>query len=207
MLEGDLKKMKRGLERVPQATFRAVERAFQQSGQEFQRQVTLNRFRPFTENRNTTSIMQSRTGFLKKSIGYKVSGSSFSDLELRVFSAGIKYANLQEYGGTIRPVNRKYLAIPIAGALGRRGIPKKSSPLDYPNGFFFKSSRGNLLFGQMVGKGKRKKLELLYSLRKSVKIPPRFGFRKTWTELGGNRIKRIRAAFQDGMRQAFGGSI
>lgn len=207
MLEGDLGKLKRGLERIPRTTFRAVEKAFQQSGQQFQRQMVLTRFREYAGNRNTGSILQSRTSFLKKSIGYKVTGTNFSDLELRVFSAGLKYANLQEYGGTVLPVKGKYLALPIGAALGRRGIPKKAGPRDYPEGFFFTSKRGNLLFGRTIKKRKKKEIELLYSLRTSVYIPPRLGFRKTWNDLGQSRIRRIRAGFQRGLREAFGGPI
>lgn len=207
MLEGDLSKLKRGLEHLPAATFKNAQKAFRQSGQEFQRKMTLERFRPYSGWKNNTDQLQSRTGFLKKSIGYSVTGSSLGELELRVYSAGIKYANLQEYGGTITPKNGRYLALPIGKALGPRGIPKKRGPREYPDGFFFTSKRGNLLFGVRVGKGKRKKIEPLYWLRESVKIPPRFGFRKTWNELGKNRYLRVRSAFRAGVREAFGGPI
>jgi len=222
MLEGDLGKLKRGLERIPRTTFRAVEKAFQQSGQQFQRQMVLTRFRPYTSWKNTSDQMQSRSSFLKKSIGYKVTGTTFSDLELRVFSAGLKYANLQEYGGTVRPVNSKYLAIPLPAALDKRGTPLKKSPRDYPDAFLLMTgnvkSRGVQLYIARIKEKappKRKskkapqpdKLEFLYLLRRSVKIPPRLGFRKTWNGLGQSRIRRIRAGFQRGLREAFGGPI
>lgn len=207
MLEGDLSKLKQGLARVPQTTFRAVEKAFQQSGQQFQRTMTLERFRPFESNYNRGDILQSRTGFLKKSIGYSVTGETLGTLELRVFSAGMKYANIQEYGGVVRPKNAKYLALPIGNALGPRGVARKSGPRAYPDGFFFTSKKGNLIFAVKTGSKKKRRIEPLYLLRKSVTIPPRFGFRKTWTKLGPDRIQRVRAGFQTGLRQAFGGSI
>lgn len=207
MLEGDLSKLKRGLQRLPTATFKNAQEAFRQSGREFQRKMTLERFRPYSSWKNNTDQMQSRSGFLRKSLGYSVTGSRLGDLELRVYSAGIRYANLQEYGGTITPKNGRYLALPIGKALDRRGIPKKRGPREYPDGFFFTSKRGNLLFGIRVGKGKKKEIQPLYLLRDSVKIPPRFGFRKTWNELGRNRYLRVRSAFRAGVREAFGGPI
>lgn len=204
-LEGNLDKFKRALKRVPGLVFAEAKKALQQSGQEFQREMKLTRFRRYTSWKNDKDILQSRTGLLNKSFNYEVQGGSIADLQVRVYSAGTSYANLQEYGGEIKPRNGKYLALPIGKALGPRGIPRKKGPREYPDGFFFTSKRGNLLFGVRSGRGKRKRIEPLYLLRTSVYVPPRLGFSSTWDRLGPNRVLRVGNAVKRGFNRAFEG--
>lgn len=57
--------------------------------------------------------------------GIVSAGGSFGGLEVR-------YARLQELGGTIRPVNASLLAIPVDAGLTGPGIPRYTSPRQMP---------------------------------------------------------------------------
>ena len=82
------------------------------------------------------------------------------------------YAITHELGMTIRPTNGRYLAIPLRGLRGNTAAAKFSmSPRNYPNGFFFTSRKGNLIFA--VKDGKKGRLIPLFVMKTSVKIPRR----------------------------------
>lgn len=77
------------------------------------------------------------------------------------------YADIQEYGGTVKPINSKYLAIPVFDALTKAGVPRLKSPLDNPALIFVKRKDGLMMLGESEGK----KFSAWYILKKSVKIP------------------------------------
>jgi phage gpG-like protein len=109
-----------------------------------------------------------QTGNLSRSISKTPTqnGTTF------VHTSGVEYAPILEYGGTIKPVAKQYLTIPI-GREGRR-IRKEAkgslenSPRDM---FFYKSKRGNLLL--MERHGKRNKATPRFVLKRSVYIRAR----------------------------------
>jgi len=68
---------------------------------------------------------------------------------------------------TINAKEGKLLAIPIAAGLTDKDVARYNSPRDVPDGFWFKSKAGNVLFGRNVGKGQ---LELLFVGKESVTI-------------------------------------
>jgi hypothetical protein len=83
-----------------------------------------------------------------------------------------KYAKIQDEGGTIRPKNKKYLAIPLPGT---KGVPANFRP----DSFVIKSKTGNLLIVQRKwkkvrgGENSRQTGQLipLFVLKKEVTLP------------------------------------
>ena len=214
MSSKDIARLRRGFAKAPAAMAAAARRGLVDAGNQWRNKMVLDRFQPFQSNRNDGDTLQSRTGFLKRSLGTRTVGSTLNDLGLEVFSAGIRYARIQEYGGEVRPVSAKYLTIPLDAALGKRGIPKRNSIRDYAKdgGFFYVSKKGNLLFvlSKETGRGSNRKTELvpLYVLKKRVKIPPRFGMRLTFDQLAAARRKILQQSLVDGLTKALaaGGS-
>lgn len=108
-------------------------------------------------------ILKTRSGHLRRSI----SGRTFGGKIVKaIIGSGIfgrrpvKYARIQEKGGTIRPKKAKYLTVPFPGIKGRAA--------NYPNTFVLKSKAGNLLIVQRQGKSGFKPL---FSLKSKVTIP------------------------------------
>ncbi|MEA3367986.1 MAG: hypothetical protein U9R68_07720 [Planctomycetota bacterium] len=71
---------------------------------------------------------------------------------------------------TIRPKRAKFLAIPIGENLTSAGVPRFDSPRDVPDGFFFRSKAGQLLFGHRKGKTSRARVRPLFVLKKEVTV-------------------------------------
>ncbi len=117
-----------------------------------------------------------KTGQLARSVGMKVTGDAEKSMSVAV-GTGVggtlasKYAKIQDEGGTIKPKNKKYLAIPLPGT--------KGVPANFPDAFIIKSKKGNLLIVQRKWKKVRggensrqtNNLELLFALKKEVTLP------------------------------------
>lgn len=189
--------LSKALRQAPGAIARRLAPAFRLSGEEFKGKMRLR----FTGRPG----LFTRTGFLHASIGYEVSGDGNLDaLTLRAFSAGTKYARLQEKGGTIRPVKAKYLTIPIEDNLTAAGVPRYPSAaalMAQGDTFVFKAKTGGLY---IVRRGNSGELEFLWKLVKQVTVPPRLGFFSTWKDLSKPRTKRIRDAIAVGVKDAIG---
>lgn len=200
----------RGLE-AQSPKFAAV--ALKDSGRLFDNEMRKS-FRP--RGSRSDQWLQSRTGNLRRSLGFQVSGSRLDDLRLAVFSAGTKYANLQENGGTIRPKRGDYLTIPIADNLTPSGVPRYPSAKDLrqqlnqvgparpakrgrkdklagARTFVLKAKTGKLYIILRQSNGKS---QLLWALVKSVKVPPRFGFRRTWNKQAPMRAQMFKVAME-----------
>jgi len=67
---------------------------------------------------------------------------------------------------TITPKRSKFLVIPIGENLTSTGVARFSSPRQVPDGFFFKSKAGKLIFARR--NGKKGKIRPLFVLVKSV---------------------------------------
>lgn len=94
-----------------------------------------------------------------------------SVVTVKSHGTGDKYAGLQEHGGTIRPVNAKWLWIPIAGNLTANGVARISPRQAIAqHGFIHKG----VFFGESPLKSKDEVVPL-FALKKSVKIPARMG--------------------------------
>lgn len=119
-----------------------------------------------------------RSGLLRNSVGYAVDDDA-SGVTLRLRAGGgpaeVRYARLQEYGGVVKPVRAKFLAIPVGPALTGRGTPRYPSPRDVPGLRFAMSRSGQpmLVKGEDERRGKRKTAragEVWYLLRRSVEV-------------------------------------
>ena len=112
--------------------------------------------------------LRSRTGQLVRSIRGEVTEAG-DLLELRL-SAGrdrqLRYAAMQEYGGTIRPKRARWLTIPVGAALTPAGVPRYASARE----------AGQLRFVPIDGarallvRDRRGRSDILYVLRKRSTI-------------------------------------
>lgn len=108
-----------------------------------------------------------RTGGLAKSyITYWKSGALFG-----YYGSTLKRAALLEYGGTIRPVSAKALAIPTRFA--RVGVGAGLRPRDYPPGVLFIPKFKGVGSGVLAMIGPGGVLRPMFVLTKQAKIPPR----------------------------------
>ena len=182
-------------------------RSFRDIGINHTNAVKKRQFGPYRGN-SYSDKLQARTGGLRKGVGYKTKRGSGLGVQTRLFATG-KAAVLQEHGGTIRPKRSKFLTIPLPAALtkagaqsgkykirlgtasrsARSGASRLRHITDAGPTFIFKSKRGNLIVGitnPKTGKpyGSGGRITPFYVLKKQVSIPPRFGFLKTWKQLG-----------------------
>lgn len=104
---------------------------------------------------------------------------------------GVKYARIQQYGGTITPKRSQYLTIPIGANLTPAGVARYSAR-SVPNSFFVKTRGGKLL---LMG-GSKGRARPYFVLVKSVYIPPRLEFFQTVQSLRARRVQRLRRALE-----------
>jgi hypothetical protein len=142
----------------------------------------------------TADSVKTRTGLLRGSFQHEVRrGGGLGNLRLRVFSAGVKYADIQERGGIVRPTKAKFLAIPQPAVKTASGVARYASPRSYPGEtFVFRSKKGGLWVAEK--KGKRGKVVLLWHLVKSVRIKGRLGWFDTWRSGSAQRRDQLKAA-------------
>lgn len=118
--------------------------------------------------------MRVRTGQLVRSIRGEVTGPPEAP-ELRL-SAGravpLRYAAMQEYGGTVRPKRGRWLAIPTGAALTASGVPRYETARQVPGLRFVSIDGARALLVRDVG-GRRGRSEILYYLRRKVQIRPK----------------------------------
>lgn len=124
-------------------------------------------------------ILHRRTGNLARSMGMRVErdtegtweGVIGSGASLR--TARMSYANIHETGGIIRPINAKYLAIPVGEARTPAGVarfkPRDIEGAGYEKSFIRRTRAGNLMIFGKSGLN----LVPLFVLKKEVRIPAR----------------------------------
>lgn len=213
------------LARLPSALKAEFEKASNAAGRSFVNRVQSS-FRP--RSSPADQWLQGRSGRLRESIGSVTTGNSLDTLRLKVFSAGTKYAQIQESGGTITPKRAKFLAIPLPAVLTAAGVPDFPSArafIDAHPGqtFFLRTEAGGtehlLLMWKQAGSKSRKRIGLgnskaaretaipVYKLVKKVTIPPRFGFRKAWDALDGEREGQFQRAAKRAVETAIRGGL
>lgn len=165
---------------------RIVSRVLTRAGARADQTLSRGRFAPFRGS-SYPDKLQIRTGDLRRSIGSKVERTADGQL-LRVVAA-TRYARLQEEGGTIKPVRRKYLTVPLpaalapSGALSGRFVLRPAArgyTTDEGPTFIRRSKAGNLLVFVKPNSGG--KPYPVYVLKSSTTIPPRFRFARTFSE-------------------------
>ena len=116
-------------------------------------------FRIGNEMRNkAVGLAPRKSGQLRRSI--QIFPNSVFAMKDRVqVGSNLKYARIQDFGGTITPKSGQYLTIPLGGIRG--------GPRNYPGGFFIRSKAGNLLYVVKTGKTG---IKPLFVLKKSVTL-------------------------------------
>lgn len=110
-----------------------------------------------------------RTGALLNSVTSSVSESLDGLITGEVKSSGVKYAATHEFGATIVPKNKQFLAIPIGDNRRSDGMPKVTTKDLMAMGKGKSFIRKGIIFMKEDGGG----IKAMFALRKSVVIPAR----------------------------------
>lgn len=139
------------------------------------RAIGLALFAEGEAKKNAGNRLEIRTGNLRRSIA----GTVESDLSSPrvVLSAGgrvsgdgeVPYAASQEYGATIRPVRRQWLAIPSDDVKTEAGAARFQTPRDYPSPLAFIQRSPTFAFLLDPADGRAK-----WWLRKKTTIKPKW---------------------------------
>lgn len=204
----DIAGVKRMLARFPSALDTELRKGLKEHGLFFTQRMKREQFTGYSGFSNSGSRLQARTGKLRNSFGSEVRGEIGTSipLTLAVFSQGAIYSRLQEYGGTVKPKRAKYLTQPLPDNQTTAGVTRYGSARElferYPDQVRVMKARSGRLFivseGKPGAKTKKKNPDLLwlFILRKSVKVPPRLGFRATWSDStsAADRVQRLNDA-------------
>ena len=124
-----------------------------------------------------------RTGRLRNSIASTMKAQQ-GGLTITLSAGGavggrpVRYARIQERGGTVTPKRGKWLAAPFGPALTAAGVPRFTSARAYGDQLRFQQFRGNL-----AGLIHRDSGEIYYFLFKSVKIRAKWYMRDAFTDM------------------------
>ena len=147
--------------------------------------------------------LHKRTGYLSRSITGSVS-ESWPNVDVALRAGGekaqVRYAALQEYGGTVTPKRGKFLAIHTGPALTGAGAPRYTSPRDVP-GLAFVPIRGGRM-GRLVkseGKGSRARSTTWFLLVRSVTVDGKRYMRDPWESFERTVSARVQASFAGAM--------
>ena len=117
---------------------------------------------------NATTRLNVRTGRLRASIRSRILGKG-KNVAVSVSAGGgrgskeVKYARIQEEGGTVVPRNGQWLSIPVGDNLTAAGVARIPSPRMVSGLYFVPGRSGNLLAFAPGGR-------LMFVLVKSVRI-------------------------------------
>lgn len=141
------------------------------------------------------ALLATRTGQLAGSFDYILTGSTGDPRrELRLYSSDRKAA-YHEFGATIRPVNARFLTIPLPAAMTPSGIARwPNARAAGPGTFVLRAKSGALFIVRRTqltrspisrhAPGKAQAIEFLYLLHPGpVRIPPRLGMVDTLAAL------------------------
>jgi len=146
------------------------------------------------KERLSGEVLSARTGHLRRSIAGSVRESGdLTDIVLgaggRVGNENVKYARIHEFGGTIRPTVKRWLAIPNTDnplLHTMAGVARYASPLDVPDLVFRLTRRPDLAL--LVN---RRTNEVWYWLKKQVTIPQRPYLRPSMDEVSAKLSARL----------------
>ena len=126
--------------------------------------------------RNVRRRMKVRSGRLWSSIRSEVKSTN-TGLDVRLMAGGstadgqVRYARIQERGGTVKPTRSTFLTIPLGPAKYPSGVSRFDTARDAPNLTLAISGRGQyMLVNRDTG-------EPWYLLRRQVKIRPKWYLR------------------------------
>lgn len=159
------------------------------------------------EGRLSGNPIRFRTGNLRRSFKSRTYESALLGgiiTDVAPVGPGEKYAALQEFGGTVKPVKSKWLWIPIKGNMTAGGVARITPTEAINRGGFFSK---NVFFGRTITKNKKdvhghtiggggykgatfnkgEAITPLFVLKKSVYVPGRMGANRLW-DLSGARL-------------------
>lgn len=161
--------------------------------------------------RGAPGTIHTRSGKLADSLGSEVLSDVRATHLVQFVGGGLaaKYAKVHEgppyFSGAITPKIAKHLAIPLGPEKTAAGVTRKRSPRDDPALFMIRSKAGNLLLVKRVGKGKNSRIQPHWLLKKSVTVPPRLGFVRSFREFVRTEmpkyVQRIRLAIAERLRR------
>jgi len=193
-----------GLKMLGKATPR-LERQFGLAFRDIAQDIPAKLVRRMTDyspgKRAAKSPIQVRTGRLARTVrGFK-KGDRLRDLRTVIVAGGgdVKYAALQEYGGVVRPVRKKWLRVPLPEILTPAGDVKGDYEIVERAGRYM--TAGGLetyISGRAIMVDKGGKPTPIWALVKSVTIPPRLGMGETIDGSGDE----IRARFIEAIRRS-----
>lgn len=148
---------------------------------------------------NATTSPMARTGALRRSIAGEVTTKT-DGLRL-VLSAGgrtggqdLRYARLQELGGVIRPVKRKWLTIPMPAAQTRAGVARGGAR-SFPDLRFVPGrDQTTAWLVRDVGRGKTARTELMFKLVRRSEIKPKRYLARAWEQVPADVALAMQAA-------------
>lgn len=164
-------------------------------GKQFTTTLTAERL---TGGGDSHDLLNVRTGSLRRSLMFEVDRGNLR-LRLSIGGGGAPYARTHEGVGdgpdkspmTIKAKAGKALAIPVGKALTASGVPRYTTPRDVPGLRMLVPKRGGPpLLVKSRGK-KRSGIDVMFVLKKSVTIPPRLRFEKTFREHQGEYIDQL----------------
>lgn len=144
---------------------------------------------------NATGAPKVRTDRLRSSIQGRVKDLTIS---LRAGGTAVRYARIQEYGGTVRPRRSRFLAVPLDAAKTGAGVSRYASPRDVPDTYIITGSDGSPVIMQKVEKGDDRPM---FVLRRQVTIRKKLYLTKAIVrvakEMPADLIKVVRHAVVD----------
>ena len=223
----DPKKGASQAEKLETRVAKRFQRAFVQIGSDWERAIKkrhgtggsqaqpVSSSRPGRLYRRTGALMRSarfytEPGGSSKSgrEGYGSAKLTLNNLALRMLigSSDAPYAKLHEYGGTVTPKSKSWLTVPLPDALTRAGYLKGAARIrstgdgyDTDMGTPWILQKGSRRFIAVGGKN-GKDIKLLYTLRKSVTIPPRLNMVRTFVERSGYQANVLKEAMSASLK-------
>lgn len=159
--------------------------------------------------------VETRSGALGRAFGATVHGDG-RDVDSLVWISGTVFAELPyprilEYGGTIRPVHKQWLTIPLGANKTRAGVSRASASYTgaesgyfgpstaFQEGtFFIRSKAGNLLLVKDAP-GTQSGFEPMFVLKKSVTIPAKLGFNDAFKKQTPKLVRTVNGAIGEAL--------
>lgn len=152
-------------------------------------------------------MLKVRSGSLRRSVTSKV-GAVDHTLTIEIGSTqgpATKYARIHEYGGTIRPIRAKLLAVPVGPALTPAGVPRYPSPRAVPVRLSYvpaKKAGVTGCVGLLVENKRRSKAgRIWYRLYSKVTLPARHWLGKSVKQAANIVPVRIKQAIEAALKR------
>lgn len=199
------RRLDRAVARAPREVTAEVKKAFRVILFGFHREFSREKLRkagdPRSRERPPRPGLHRRTGALARGFNVDLRGETLNQLTGRIGwfdRTGAMIATVHERGATI--TGRPWLTVPLRDAMTPAGVLRFPSARDYPNTFIQRNRSGRLFIMQKQGR----RIRALFRLARSVRIPARLQFRKTWDEGVRERVRILNDAITRGVRRAEG---